>query len=108
MQAHAKARVWSRRLVQHIWHFFPAYSFFGARAAQIRQLVTRQARRMQTASVCRHRKFPLNVRLERCQLENEKWGQTPFSHVLRLAGDHVAGKACHEDFDELEITTLPF
>ena len=38
----------------------------------------------------------------------EKWGQTPFSHVLRLAGDHVAGKACHEDFDELEITTLPF
>jgi hypothetical protein len=39
---------------------------------------------------------------------DEKWGQTPFSHVLRLAGDHVAGKACHEDFDELEITTLPF
>ena len=39
---------------------------------------------------------------------NEKWGQTPFSHVLRLAGVHVAGKACHEDFDELEITTLPF
>ena len=28
--------------------------------------------------------------------------------VLRLAGDHVAGKACHEDFDKLEITTLPF
>jgi hypothetical protein len=28
--------------------------------------------------------------------------------VPRLAGDHVAGKAGHEDFDELEITALPF
>jgi hypothetical protein len=23
--------------------------------------------------------------------------------VLRLAGDHVAGKACHEGFDELAV-----